>query len=147
MGTPDFLFHRKLFSYEIKNAPRRRKMSGRHLLCAHRSGMEIALRRNGSFPAGIAGQGILCPNRMFCKKTEGCRTAFPAITSSERINRETGEIPVRSRHCVRELRGRDMPLGVSAFRLMRPEDREKRPGRRRGALILSQENCLQQIQV
>lgn len=30
---------------------------------------------------------------------------------------------------------------------MRPEDREKRPGRRFEAVNLSQENCLQQIQV
>ena len=35
----------------------------------------------------------------------------PAVASSERIHRETGEIPVRSRHCIRELWGR-MPLGA-----------------------------------
>ena len=34
----------------------------------------------------------------------------PAAASSARIQRETGENPVRSRHCMRELRSR-MPLG------------------------------------
>ena len=34
----------------------------------------------------------------------------PAAASSARIQRETGENPVRSRHCIRELQSR-MPLG------------------------------------
>ena len=53
----------------------------------------------------------------------------PAVASSERINRETGESPVRSRHCERESQNKVMSLGESL-------------GRRFEMLNLSQENCL-----
>lgn len=61
----------------------------------------------------------------------------PAFASSERINRETGVNPVRSRHCIREFHSNDVTGLCIKVSL----------GRRCAMMILSQENCLQMIQM
>jgi len=58
---------------------------------------------------------------------------IPDIAGSERIHRETGVNPVRSRHCDRES-VQKMPLAAWL-------------GRPAGMMIWSQENCLRWISV